>query len=124
MLTTKAGGCYCSKMQSNYAMKDLGYARTPTKAVYRVEMEDHSLWDVPVQIIADSRDEHYASDKEDTVGYIRKGSLNGGEIQDWAGNNMNWDDVKEFAVLAPAKPQKVDWEEGWCNGEKTIIGKI
>ena len=44
-------------------MKDLGYPRTPTDAKLRVEMPDNTLWDVPVQLIADSRDEHYADEK-------------------------------------------------------------
>lgn len=108
----------------NYKQKDLGYKRTPTSALYQVEMSDESRWNVPVQIIADSRDENYASDQEDTVGSIRKGSLNDSEIQDWAGNNMNWSDVKEFAVRAEVPAKKIDWEDGWCNGFQEIVGKI
>lgn len=107
-----------------YEMKDLGYKRTPTEAMFRVEMGDGSLWDVPVQMIADSRDKHYRDDGEDTVGFIRDGGLGDYEIHDWAGNNMNWSDVKAFAVRAPSKPQKVDWEDGWANGEKEIIGSV
>jgi hypothetical protein len=108
-----------------YVMKDLGYARTATDALYRVEMEDGSKWDVPVQVIADSRDEHYASDKEDTVGFIRSGQLAEYEIRDWAGNNMNWSDVKEYAELAPCRADwSLDFQEGWCNGEKEIVGTI
>lgn len=109
---------------STYVMKDLGYERTPTTAIYRVEMEEGSKWDVPVQVIADSRDEHYQEDDEDTIGAIRDGELPAGEIQDWAGNNMNWSDVEAFAVRAEVTPKKIDWEEGWCNGEKEIVGSI
>lgn len=108
-----------------YEMKDLGYTRTPTTAIFRVEMEDHSQWEVPVQAIADSRDEHYCEDKEDTIGSIRDGGLDDSEIHDWAGNNMNWSDVVDYAVPAPVKARKkIDWEDGWSNGEKKIIGKI
>lgn len=107
-----------------YTMKDLGYKRTPTSAVYRVEMDDGSKWDVPVQVIADSRDENYREDEEDTVGFIRAGSLSAAEIQDWAGNNMNWSDVAEYATRAVVPPKKVDWEDGWANGEKEIVGEI
>jgi len=93
--------------------------------MFRVQMDDNSLWDVPVQAIADSRDENYAYDKEDTIGSIRDGGLSDAEIHDWAGNNMNWDEVEAYAVLVPAsKQKKVDWQEGWCNGEKEIVGKI
>lgn len=107
-----------------YQMKDLGYKRTPTTAVFRVEMEDGSKWDVPVQAIADSRDENYKDEAEDTVGSIRRGRLDGYEINDWAGNNMNWSDVKDYAVRAEVKPKKIDWEDGWANGEKEIIGNV
>lgn len=107
-----------------YIMKDLGYIRTPTTALYRVEMEDGSKWDVPVQVIADSRDENYQDDEEDTIGSIRDGGLAEFEIADWAGNNMNWSDVKDYAVRAEVKPKKINWEEGWMNGEKKIVGKI
>jgi len=63
-----------------YTMKDLGYTRTPTDAMYQVEMPDGSLWQVPVQVIADSRDENYVEDQEDTIGYIRTGT---GMWTDW-----------------------------------------
>jgi len=111
-------------MPQIYTQKDLGYPRTPTTALFRVEMEDKSLWDVPVQAIVDSRDEHYASDKEDTIGFIHEGGLSDVEIFDWAGNNMNWDDVKEFAVQVPSPKVEIDWEEGWNSGEKEIVGKV
>jgi hypothetical protein len=105
-------------------MKDLGYKRTPTDAMYQVEMPDGSLWQVPVQAISDSRDENYAEDKEDTIGSIREGGLSEYEITDWAGNNMNWSDVKQYAVEVPRPKRKVNWEEGWSNGEKEIVGKV
>lgn len=111
-------------MSTPYVMKDLGYPRTPTAAIFRVEMPDGSKWDVPVQAIVDSRDEYYASDKEDTVGFIRAGSLSDAEIDDWAGNNMNWSDVEPFAVPAPTERKPVDWNEGWANGEKQVVGEL
>jgi hypothetical protein len=109
-------------MANPYTMKDLGYERTPTSAVFRVEMPDGSRWDVPVQVIADSRDEFYAEDKEDTVGGIRRGSLTDYEITDWAASEMNWSDVQAYAVKADTPPRPVDFQEGWVNGEKEIVG--
>ena len=47
------------------------YPRTPTTAKLRVTMPDGSKWDVPAQLIADSRD---AEKREDTIGLIRAGS--------------------------------------------------
>lgn len=114
----KAGGM-------KYEMKDLGYKRKETSALLRVEMSDGTRWDVPVQVIADSRDEHYREDEEDTIDFIHGGGLGDFEIYDWAGNNMNWSDVSQFAVRAPdATRKKIDWEDGWANGEKEIIGTL
>lgn len=112
-------------MNAKYFMKDLGYQRTPTDARFRVEMPDGRKWDVPVQAIADSRDEQYRDDEEDTIGSIRDGGLDDSEIHDWAGNNMNWSDVQGFAMLAPPETAKmIDWEDGWSNGEKRIVGTL
>lgn len=108
----------------DYKQMDLGYPRVVTTAQYEVEMSDGSRWRVPVQCIADSRDEYYRDDKEDTIGSIRDGLLDDSEIQDWAGNNMNWSDVKDFAVRAEIPQKKVDWEDGWSNGFQRIVGKI
>lgn len=105
-------------------MKDLGYKRVPTPAAFRVQMPDSSYWRVPVQCIVDSRDEHYKEDQEDTVKSIRDGSLSDYEIYDWAGNNMNWSDVADYAEKVDAPVKKIDWEEGWSNGDKEIVGKV
>ena len=110
-------------MLKQYAMKDLGYKRTPTNAMMRVQMTDGSWWAVPVQVIADNRDEYYANEQEDTIGFILDESLDEYEIKDWAANNMNWEDVSTYAakVLDPP-PSFVDFDEGWSNGEKEIVG--
>lgn len=107
-----------------YEMKDLGYKRTPTAAKYHTTMEDGSIWAVPVQVIVDSRDEHYKEDKEDTIGSIHDGGLDRYEIGDWAGNNMNWFEVQEWATQVSVAPRKVNWEEGWTNGEHEIVGAL
>lgn len=107
----------------SYKAKDLGYARTPTTGQMRVEMPDGSRWDVPLQVIADSRDEYYSADAEDTIGFIRAGELDAYDLTDWAANNMNWDEVRKYAVPLPASEnQKPDYQEGWVNGDKEIIG--
>jgi DNA (cytosine-5)-methyltransferase 1 len=43
------------------------------------------------------------------------------DIIDWAAGNMNWDDVKDVAVEVPHLHEKVDYQEGWVNGEKDIV---
>lgn len=106
-------------------MKYLGYKRTPTSAKLRVQMTNGSRWDIPVQLIADSRDEFYSVntvDQEDTVGFIKSNRLRRNAIVDWASNNMNWSDVESYAVkVADTIP---DFDEGWANGAKSIIGEI
>ena len=106
-----------------YQMKDLGYPRTPTSAIVRITME-HECWDVPAQIIADSRDANYADEKEDTIGFIRDGSLDRGAINDWGSNNMNWDDVEEYATQCESERPVQDLQEGWVNGDWNIVGKL
>lgn len=107
-----------------YVQKDLGYLREPTYAFVRVEMPDHSWWKVPAQIVADSRDEHYRSDEEDTIRFIREGSLEQYDFFDWLGNNMNWDDVELYAGEMPRPSAKTDYQEGWVNGEKVLLGSL
>ena len=107
-----------------YKQKDLGYKRTHTKAWYRVTFDNGEAWEVPVQCIVDSRDENYAGDKEDTAGSVGDGSLDPYDITDWAANNMNWSDVEDYARKVETKPKPPDWEDGWMNGEKEIIGDV
>ena len=107
-----------------YKQKDLGYPRAKTDAKMQLTMSDGSRWEFPVQIIADSRDEYYQDEKEDTIKYIRRGSLDKFEIEDWAANNMNASDVLEYMVELPSKKTELDFEEEWTNAEKEIDGKI
>lgn len=41
------------------------------------------------------------------------------EFADWAKNNMDWDDVKEMAVLLRRSETSVDFQDGWVSGEYT-----
>jgi hypothetical protein len=97
--------------------------KTKTDAKLRVTMPDGSKWDVPVQLIADDRDRHYVDEDEDTIRFVREGGLDAYDITDWASNNMNWSDVEPFAVKVESAPPP-DYEEGWANGEREIVGKI
>ncbi|GMU54426.1 MAG: hypothetical protein AMXMBFR33_35720 [Candidatus Xenobia bacterium] len=111
-----------------YAMKDLGYARTPTSAEIHLELPDGSVWAVPVQVVVDSRDENYREDEEDTVGSIRQGTLDVNDVWDWAFNNMNWDELHPYRrQVRDAEPltEKV-FDNAWCEGEgnKQIVGEV
>lgn len=91
----------------------------------QIEMPDGSKWAVPVHVIAMNRAAYYA--KNDGVSI--EASLNNDtlplfeadefEIEDWAANNMNWEDVEHLAVCIGKGGS--DYQDGWCNGEKKII---
>lgn len=107
-----------------YTQKDLGYHRTPTTAQLHVQMGDGTTWSVPLQIVADSRDEAYRDEKEDSIGLYRTGSLNNYALIDWAIGNLNWANVKDYAVQIPSATKPVDYEGGWVSGDKEIVGEI
>ncbi|WP_287790925.1 hypothetical protein [Atlantibacter sp.] len=91
----------------------------------QITMPDGSVWAVPVQIIASNRADYYAKEfggdiqrslAEDTLPLFR---ASGYEIEDWAANNMNWSDVQHAARCVT--PSEVDYQEGWVNGEKSVV---
>jgi hypothetical protein len=100
--------------------------------VIRVTMPDGSRWDVPADVVATHRAHEFAKDE----GYQPGTPDYDGEFQiaheyalaehdellDWAANNMNWADVEGVAVLVEAAPEVVDYQEGWINGEKEVVG--
>ncbi len=96
----------------------------------RVKMSDGSKYDIPVSIIAANRADNYRNDfdgdidkslKENTMPLFDSSDY---EIEDWAENNMNWSDVKEYATqVVGDEGDDVDFQDGWVNGEKEIIKK-
>lgn len=94
-----------------YKAKDLGYSRATTKAYAKVTFPNGELWIVPVQAIADSLDEEYSDDCNDTIGHGDPLDL-----IDWAKDNMNWKELEPYA--RKVKPATIDLEEAWC--EATI----
>lgn len=92
----------------------------------RITMTDGSKWEVPVRVIAKHRAEHYKHEfgndlqrslDEDTMPLFIADDF---EIEDWAANNMDWNDVSFFArkVKEPDPPY---FDEGWRNGEKEVV---
>jgi hypothetical protein len=106
-----------------YKAKSLGYKRTPTKAVIRAEFGNGEEWEFPAQAVADSRDASYAHEEEDTIGSIREGGLDNSDLIDWLKNNMNWGDVAPYARKVE-EPPALDLEEGWCDAECEVQGKV
>lgn len=92
---------------------------------YVTTMPDGSKWAVPVSIIAADRAKYYAHEfggdidkslKEDTGPLFDADEF---EIEDWAQNNMDWDDVKTSAVRV--EDSACDYQDGWTNGEHEIL---
>ena len=91
----------------------------------RVTMPDGSLWDVPARVIADNRAKYYAEgDPGEYEEEFRFTMDDNFELRDWAANNMDWDEVKSYAVKVEEPPQQEpDYQEGWVNGDKKIVEK-
>ena len=88
----------------------------------KVTMPDGSTWHVPADLIADNRAQYYAAKEDGEKTYHEEYQFtleDNEELIDWATNNMNWSEVKEFAFLV-ARP-KVDYQEGWMNGEHEVV---
>ena len=93
----------------------------------KVSMPDGSKWKVPVRIIIENR-AIYASKKLNTpleiaIQYtISLFEDDEYEIEDWASNNMDWEDVEKYAERIKDKGlSQEDLQEGWVNGAKEII---
>lgn len=100
------------------------YGNAIRSMVYVVEMPDGSRWGVPVEVIALDRAKNYADEfdgnvarslEEDTWPLFEADSY---DVSDWAGNNMNWEDVEAQAQRIHDPDGPVDYQEGWVNGEK------
>lgn len=89
-------------------------------------MPDGSVWAIDVDFIAGNRAQYYASTgefesleqslDEDTIPLFLSDEYS---IEDWAENNLNWDEVKEFARMV--SPPDVNYQDGWINGDKEIV---
>jgi len=81
---------------------------------YRVTMSDGSKWEVPVAAIIKNREKYYEgiSQKIDAP--------DDHEIEDWAKNNMNWEEVAKGAIRVFVGPGP-DYQDGWVNGSVEII---
>ena len=88
----------------------------------QVVMPDHSVWQINVNEIAEDRADYYSEFKDADYDEIFNETLEDEEtLFDWAENNMNWSAVQPKAIKI--KDGKVDYEEGWTNGYKTIIAE-
>ncbi len=93
--------------------------------IYAVTMNNGDIYGVPAEVIADnyakyyeSRGEGYQENFDAMIGWFDTGEF---EFADWAKNNMDWDDVKDKAMLLEKAPQQFDFQEGWVNGSYEYI---
>ena len=92
-----------------------------SKNIYAVTMENGDVYGVPAELIADDYAKHYASLGEDYQenynAMMHWFETDDYEFADWAKGSMDWDDVKDKAVLLKEEMPIVDFQEGWVNGE-------
>lgn len=87
----------------------------------RVTMPDGSEWDVPAEIIAKNKAEHYYNEGDEDFKEEYEFTLSDNEeLIDWAENNMNWEDVKQYALQIKG-PGELDYQKGWVNGDKEVV---
>lgn len=88
--------------------------------IYAVTMSNGDVYGVPAEIIADNYAKYYEnrgeSYEENYNGMLEWFDSKDFEFADWAKNNMDWDDVKDKAILLERKEQEIDFQEGWVNG--------
>ena len=100
----------------------------------QVEMPNSERWVVPISIIAKDRATYYADLDAERDGLTKEerdkrydeeyryAMEDEDEIFDWAPNNMDWKDVKEYAIeIGAEKLSERGYQEGWCNGDKQIV---
>jgi hypothetical protein len=94
------------------------------KKYYVITVSNGDKYGIPAEIIAKNRADSYGDDvdsnewKEEFNGMMKWFDTDEFEFADWAKNNMDWDEVKEHAVLLKrADPPDIDFQECWVNGE-------
>jgi hypothetical protein len=87
-----------------------------------ITMPDGSTWQVPAKFVAEHRARHY-EDEGDFAGEVDFALTDEYALLDWAGNNMNWEDVLAVAVKVRNAPQlePADFQEAWVNGPKKVV---
>ena len=99
------------------------------KKYMTIKMPDGSTWAVPTEIVARNRAEAYANEfrgdveqslLKDTIPLFESDQY---EIQDWAENNMYWDDFGDQKVKV-FDAKEIDFEEGLTNGDKKFVDEV
>lgn len=93
---------------------------------YTVEMTNGDIYGIPAQVIAENYAKYFKGNNEEIYQeqydcmmemFDRKEYA----FEDWARDEMDWDDVKHCAVLLKRGEVKVDFQEGWMNGKHGFL---
>ena len=91
------------------------------KRMYAVTMSNGDVYGIPAEVVADNYAKYYAGlgddYKENYEAMIEWFDTEDFEFADWAKNNMDWDEVKEKAILLESREPVIDFQDGWMNGE-------
>jgi hypothetical protein len=96
------------------------------KACMVLTLSDGSRWSLPISVIAENRANFYKDEfdgdiqrslDEDTWTLFAEDDY---EIYDWAGNNMDWDDVEHHLTRLPSLEKVLDYYDEWASCEKEI----
>lgn len=91
------------------------------KNIYAITMPNGDVYGVQAEAIADyyasycqrEYDEDYYENYDAMMSWFQKGDY---KFADWTKNNMDWNDVKDKAVLLKKNEETVDFQDGWVNG--------
>ena len=93
-----------------------------------IEMPDASVWSIPVWLIVLNRARNLLSGAErgelvriideEVIPQFKESTF---DLKDWAAGNMNWEDVEDYACQVQSNEARVDYQEGWVNGEKELV---
>ena len=73
----------------------------------KVKFTNGETWGIPVSAIIDDMRNYYKEEFDAP-------SVDREDIEDWAQNNMNWVDVKDFAIKLA---HKVDYQDLWIEAD-------
>lgn len=94
----------------------------------QIKFANGDVFLVPFEVIAEHRTAYYAEKdgyKKDSEEWNTefKDSMQVSEINDWIGNNMDWEDLEEHAILQPQVDEKFSYRHMWPEAEMETVTK-
>lgn len=93
----------------------------------KVRFSNGDLFAVPARVIAENRANYYAEldgyelNSNEWEAEVLTALNDEYEIEDWAGNNMNWDELSPYAVKINI--EEFDYDEEWPDADIELIDK-